>query len=100
MIGRSAARPEDARLLRGEGRYSADRLPAGTLHAAFVRSPHAHAAIRGIDAAAALALPGVQGLTVGRTLLYPQDGDVAGAVAAAASLLKHTASAHTAEVSE
>ncbi len=36
---------------------------------------------------AALALPGVQGLTVGRTLLYPQDGDVAGAVAAAASLL-------------
>jgi hypothetical protein len=36
----------------------------------------------------ALALPGVQGLTVGRTLLYPQDGDVAGAVATAASLLK------------
>lgn len=49
---------------------------------------------------AALALPGVQGLTVGRTLLYPQDGDVAGAVATAASLLHHTASAHTAEVSE
>ncbi|KUG56563.1 deoxyribose-phosphate aldolase [Kocuria rosea subsp. polaris] len=37
---------------------------------------------------AALALPGVQGLTVGRTLLYPEDGDVAGAVATAASLLK------------
>jgi hypothetical protein len=36
----------------------------------------------------ALALPGVQGLTVGRTLLYPADGDVAGAVAAAASLLR------------
>ncbi|GAB3257102.1 Cgl0159 family (beta/alpha)8-fold protein [Arthrobacter pigmenti] len=36
---------------------------------------------------AALALPGVQGLTVGRTLLYPQDGDVAAAVATAASLL-------------
>lgn len=36
----------------------------------------------------ALALPGVQGLTVGRTLLYPEDGDVAGAVAAAASLLR------------
>jgi len=40
---------------------------------------------------AALALPGVQGLTVGRTLLYPQDGDVAGAVAIAASLLNRTA---------
>lgn len=37
--------------------------------------------------AAALALPGVQGLTVGRTLLYPADGNVAGAVATAASLL-------------
>lgn len=36
---------------------------------------------------AALALPNVQGLTVGRALLYPQDGDVAGAVATAASLL-------------
>jgi hypothetical protein len=39
--------------------------------------------------AAALALPGVQGLTVGRTLLYPADGDVASAVATAASLLNH-----------
>jgi hypothetical protein len=40
---------------------------------------------------AALALPGVQGLTVGRTLLYPHDGDVAGAVATAASLLNRPA---------
>jgi len=40
---------------------------------------------------AALALPGVQGLTVGRTLLYPEDGDVAAAVATAASLLNTTA---------
>ncbi len=47
---------------------------------------------------AALSLPGVQGLTVGRTLLYPADGDVAGAVATAASLLHHTT--HQAEVSE
>ncbi|MET3902738.1 deoxyribose-phosphate aldolase [Paenarthrobacter sp. 4246] len=45
---------------------------------------------------AALALPGVQGLTVGRTLLYPADGDVAGAVATAASLLNNTAPAATA----
>jgi len=68
MIGRSAARPEDARLLRGEGRYSADRLPAGTLHAAFVRSPHAHAAIGRIDTAAARALPGVVAVLDGREL--------------------------------
>ncbi|MBG6085261.1 Cgl0159 family (beta/alpha)8-fold protein [Zhihengliuella flava] len=39
----------------------------------------------------ALALPGVQGLTVGRTLLYPADGDVDGAVAAAAGLLRRSA---------
>jgi DhnA family fructose-bisphosphate aldolase class Ia len=36
---------------------------------------------------AALALPGVHGLVVGRTLLYPQDDDVAGAVDMAASLV-------------
>src|SRR5688572_7159922 len=56
----AAGRLEDAALLRGEGRYVDDiRLP-GMLHAAFVRSPHAHAAIRGIDKSAALALPGVK----------------------------------------
>ena len=54
---------------------------------------------------AALSLPNVQGLTVGRTLLYPQDGDVAGAVATAASLLRHSRLSHAsvgtpAEVSE
>ncbi|MGO3363570.1 MAG: class I fructose-bisphosphate aldolase [Corynebacterium sp.] len=38
----------------------------------------------------ALSLPGVRGLTVGRTLLYPQDGDVAGAVDTAASLVHPT----------
>jgi carbon-monoxide dehydrogenase large subunit len=59
LVGRSVARLEDEPLLRGEGRFIDDiRLP-GMLHAAFVRSPHAHAAIRRIDRSAALALPGV-----------------------------------------
>lgn len=49
---------------------------------------------------AALSLPGVQGLTVGRTLLYPADGDVAGAVATAASLLKTPVLQSAAKVSE
>lgn len=49
---------------------------------------------------AALALPGVQGLTVGRTLLYPADGDVAGAVATAASLLRTPAKQSPAKESE
>ncbi|MFM9883660.1 MAG: xanthine dehydrogenase family protein molybdopterin-binding subunit [Burkholderiales bacterium] len=58
-FGRSIRRLEDPDLLRGRGRFVDDiRLP-GMLHAAFVRSPHAHAAISGIDKAAALALPGV-----------------------------------------
>jgi hypothetical protein len=45
---------------------------------------------------AALRLPGVQGLTVGRTLLYPQDDDVEGAVSTAASLLAKPAGTRTA----
>ncbi|MGH8642083.1 MAG: hypothetical protein ACRET6_10250, partial [Burkholderiales bacterium] len=57
--GRSVSRLEDTALLRGEGRFVDDiRLP-GMLHAAFVRSPHAHARIGKIDKAAALAVPGV-----------------------------------------
>jgi carbon-monoxide dehydrogenase large subunit len=54
------ARVEDARLLTGHGTYVDDvRLP-GMLHACFVRSPFARAAIRGIDTTAALAAPGVR----------------------------------------
>ncbi len=58
-VGRSTARVEDARLLRGAGRFLDDiRLP-DTLHAAFVRSPVAHARIRSIDTGEARGLPGV-----------------------------------------
>ncbi|MFM2041700.1 MAG: hypothetical protein RLY86_276 [Pseudomonadota bacterium] len=58
-IGQAVPRTEDARLLRGEGRYTDDlRLP-GMAHTAIVRSPHAHAVIRGIDTADARAMPGV-----------------------------------------
>ena len=58
-IGQAVPRTEDARLLRGEGRYTDDlRLP-GMAHAAIVRSPHAHAVIRGIDTADSRAVPGV-----------------------------------------
>ena len=58
-IGQSAPRVEDLPLLTGQGRFVSDlRLP-DMLHAAFVRSPHAHARITGIDTAAAAALPGV-----------------------------------------
>ncbi len=58
--GARVPRVEDARLLTGHGSYVDDiRLP-GMLHACFVRSPFARAAIRGIDVSAALAVPGVR----------------------------------------
>ncbi len=53
-------RVEDARLLTGRGTYVDDVALPGMLHACFVRSPFARAAIRGIDTSAALALPGVR----------------------------------------
>ncbi|HEY8612149.1 MAG TPA: molybdopterin cofactor-binding domain-containing protein, partial [Roseomonas sp.] len=59
LVGRDVPRLEDAALIRGQGRFVDDIAPPGLLHAAFLRSPHAHAAIDRIDAAAARALPGV-----------------------------------------
>ena len=52
-------RLEDHNLLVGRARFADDLRDERMLHAAFVRSPHGHAAIRGIDATAARALPGV-----------------------------------------
>ena len=57
--GTRVNRVEDARLLTGRGTYVDDVSLPGMLHACFVRSPFARAAIRGIDTSAALALPGV-----------------------------------------
>src|SRR5437588_6300093 len=57
--GQPVTRKEDDALLRGAGRYVADHAPAGLLHAAVLRSPHAHARFRIADAAKARAMPGV-----------------------------------------
>ena len=59
-IGRRVLRLEDDPLVRGGGRFVDDLTFAGMLEAAFVRSPHAHAALRGIKAEAARAQPGVR----------------------------------------
>ncbi|MBL8377966.1 MAG: xanthine dehydrogenase family protein molybdopterin-binding subunit [Burkholderiales bacterium] len=61
-IGAPVARVEDRRFVTGQGRFTADNAPSGMLHAAFVRSPHAHALIVAIDTAAARAMPGVRGV--------------------------------------
>ncbi len=59
LVGQPIRRFEDGRLLRGAGRFIGDIAPPGALHVAFVRSPHAHASVHGIDAAPARNLPGV-----------------------------------------
>lgn len=62
MIGESVERFEDERLLTGGGRYTSDHNAPGQAHAVFLRSPHAHAVLRGIDAAVARTMPGVLGI--------------------------------------
>src|SRR5690349_23452476 len=74
-IGARVRRKEDPRFLTGRGLYTDDvRLP-GTVHAAFVRSPYAHARIVGIDLGAARATPGVLAVYTGKDLA---DGGVNG----------------------
>jgi CO/xanthine dehydrogenase Mo-binding subunit len=58
MFGEPIARLEDPRLVAGDGRFL-DDLGAGALAAAFVRSPHAHARVVDVDAAAALDVDGL-----------------------------------------
>lgn len=65
LVGQSVRRVEDIRLLQGEGFYVGDDARPGTLHAAFVRSPLAHAEIRSIDVAAARSAPGVAAVLTG-----------------------------------
>ncbi len=65
-IGRSMERVEDAALLSGNGRFIDDLgVRPGTLYAAILRSPHAHADILSIDTIAAKAAPGVAAVLVG-----------------------------------
>ncbi|HXM31272.1 MAG TPA: xanthine dehydrogenase family protein molybdopterin-binding subunit, partial [Xanthobacteraceae bacterium] len=59
-VGQPHRRVEDAALITGHGRYVADAVPAGALHAVVVRSPHAHARFRIADLAAAKKKPGVR----------------------------------------
>jgi len=65
-VGRALPRLEDEALLRGEGRFVDDLDPVPNVrHAAILRSLVPHARIRGLDASAALELPGVVGVLTG-----------------------------------
>ncbi len=67
-IGASTRRVEDARFLRGRGRYVADLQLHGTAEMLVIRSPHAAARIDAIDAAAARTAPGVLAILTGADL--------------------------------
>ncbi len=73
-LGRPVERIEDATLLAGRG-YFADDMPirAGTLHAAILRSPHAHAEIVAIDTSKAMARPGVVAVLTGAEIKRDSD---------------------------
>ncbi len=68
LIGEPVRRKEDLRLITGKGRFSDDVNLPRQVYAIMLRSPHAHARIRGIDSRKALALPGVVTVLTGADL--------------------------------
>ncbi|MBO23362.1 MAG: carbon monoxide dehydrogenase [Rhodospirillaceae bacterium] len=64
-IGQPIRRKEDHRLLTGQGQFTDDFSAPDQVYMAVVRSPHPHAAIEGMDVAAATSLPGVLGVFTG-----------------------------------
>ena len=72
ILGAAVKRREDPRLVTGKGRFVADLPAEGALHAHFVRSPVAHARIRGVDAESARAMPGVAAVFTAGDLALPR----------------------------
>ncbi|AWK86988.1 xanthine dehydrogenase family protein molybdopterin-binding subunit [Azospirillum thermophilum] len=75
-IGASVRRREDARFLTGRGSYTDDFKRPSMTHAVFVRSPHAHARVAGIDATEALAAPGVVAVLTGADMAADNVGSL------------------------
>lgn len=80
LLGRSINRLEDARFVQGRGRYVADFVTPSALHGVVVRSPHAHARIRGLDLDAARRMPGVAAVLTGSDLASDDIGPLPCAV--------------------
>ena len=72
-IGARVLRKEDKRFITGKGKYTDDVRNDNQRYAAFVRSPHAHANVKGIDKSAAEAIAGVEAVLDGHQLTG--DGD-------------------------
>jgi aerobic carbon-monoxide dehydrogenase large subunit len=75
-IGAAVRRKEDRRFITGTGHYTDDINRPGQAFAYFVRSPHAHAAIKSIDSKAASAMPGVLAVLTGAQLAGDKIGDL------------------------
>jgi len=73
-IGEAVRRKEDYRFLTGSGQYTDDINLPNQRHAVFVRSPHAHAAIRSIDTSRAAAMPGVARIFTGQDIAGKVNG--------------------------
>ena len=78
-VGRRMLRVEDRALLKGQGQF-VDDIPTkkNTLHAAFLRSPHAHAEIVSIDYSEALKMSGVFEVVVGEDMAQKTDPLIVG----------------------
>src|SRR6201987_4033023 len=75
-IGASVVRKEDKRFITGKGRYVDDIKLVGMSYAQFIRSPHAHAKVKSIDASAALKMPGVRAVLNGKELVDDKIGNL------------------------
>ncbi|NNG04396.1 MAG: xanthine dehydrogenase family protein molybdopterin-binding subunit [Inquilinus sp.] len=75
-IGQAVPRTEDPRLLTGKGRYTDDVVLSGQAAGYILRSPFAHARIASIDVSAAIAAPGVIGVTTNADLAADGVGSI------------------------
>ena len=75
-IGARVVRKEDKRFITGKGRYVDDIRLHGMTYAAFVRSPHAHARVKGIDSSEAMKMPGVVDVLTGQQIVDDKIGNL------------------------
>jgi CO/xanthine dehydrogenase Mo-binding subunit len=90
VIGTRPVRHDGLDKVTGRALYGADVQPAGCLHGRILRSPHAHAVVRGIDVSAALAFPGVEAVATSADL--PEPGSRIAELGEGAVNLRHLSS--------
>jgi CO/xanthine dehydrogenase Mo-binding subunit len=87
VIGTRPIRHDGVDKVTGRALYGADFQAAGLLHGRVLRSPHAHATIRGIDISAALKVPGVEAIVTSAD--FPEPGDRVAELGEGAVNLRH-----------